>query len=44
MTDLEDDCEANFSCSWEKFIEKTLNYIDENIPNLVNRLENIKKI
>ena len=42
MTDLEDDNEANFSCSLEKFIEKTVNYIDDNIPNLVENLEKMR--
>jgi len=41
-TDLEDDNEANFSCSLNQFIDKTVNYIDKNIPNLVEGLEKMK--
>jgi protein-tyrosine-phosphatase len=41
-TDLEDDNEANFDCSLNKFIEKTVEHIDKHIPKIFSELS--KKI
>ncbi len=41
-SDLEDDNEANFRCSLEQFIEKTVNHIDANIKNVFNTIEKME--
>jgi protein-tyrosine-phosphatase len=41
-SDLQDDNEADFSCSLNNFIENTISHIDKNIPNIFEVL--LKKI